>query len=112
VVRRRGPFRGTTATCGKTADFWEEHVVGLVATSVTRVYFCGQHRKTRRSLPLNVRIVARGFVQRPPSKDEINRATLAAIAKELDAAVWSPDTLSRIAEHLRHAGYEIRDTPS
>jgi hypothetical protein len=34
--------------------------------------------------------------------------TLDAIHKVLDGRYWSPDTLERIADLLRGAGYEIR----
>jgi hypothetical protein len=36
-------------------------------------------------------------------------ATLLKIAGELDGHTWTPDTLERIAQHLRAAGLEVRD---
>ena len=37
------------------------------------------------------------------------RDTVAAIVAELDGVEWSPDTLNAIADHLRAAGWAIRE---
>lgn len=43
---------------------------------------------------------------------KVAEQTIRAIVKELDGHVWSPDTLDRIAGHLRRAGFEVREPES
>ena len=35
--------------------------------------------------------------------------TLQRIVRELDGAIWTPETLEAIAQHLRAGGYAIRE---
>lgn len=49
-------------------------------------------------------------LDRQEALNTAKRNALDAIVAELDGQIWTPKTLARIAQHLRVAGYVIRDS--